>query len=222
MLEVIYKELITPTFDEDDATGRQRHANFVTLKISILLASCRKHIRSLVPVISDCEETPDEERLRRNAQVSLATALQEQVQAFRRLQSGYLERVQATESGERSLAGNRILGLGEQEQLLLLRDAEEQAQARSEVISGIAQSIQQLAEIVRDMHTLILDQGTILDRIDHNIEQAVMDTDTAATELKQADRSGKAHRKKLWILVLIFAAVATTLIIYTILRHVPK
>jgi syntaxin 16 len=48
----------------------------------------------------------------------------------------------------------------------------------------IAKSIHQLAEIFRDLQTMIIDQGTILDRIDYNIEQVATSMKSAHTELE--------------------------------------
>ena len=41
-------------------------------------------------------------------------------------------------------------------------------------VRGILQSINDLAQIMKDLSVLVIDQGTILDRIDYNMEQARM------------------------------------------------
>ena len=39
-------------------------------------------------------------------------------------------------------------------------------------ILSIAQSVNEMAQVMRDLSVLVIDQGTLLDRIDYNMEQA--------------------------------------------------
>ena len=46
------------------------------------------------------------------------------------------------------------------------------AQERDREVRNILQSINDLAQIMKDLSVLVIDQGTIVDRIDYNMEQA--------------------------------------------------
>ena len=46
------------------------------------------------------------------------------------------------------------------------------AEERDREVRNILQSISDLTNIMRDLSVLVIDQGTILDRIDYNMEQA--------------------------------------------------
>ena len=46
------------------------------------------------------------------------------------------------------------------------------AAERDREVRGILQSINDLAQIMKDLSVLVIDQGTIVDRIDYNMEQA--------------------------------------------------
>jgi syntaxin 16 len=54
---------------------------------------------------------------------------------------------------------------------------------RSKEIDEIAKSIYQLAEIFKELQTMVIDQGTLLDRIDYNIEQVHESMQGAVKEL---------------------------------------
>lgn len=45
------------------------------------------------------------------------------------------------------------------------------AQERDREVRNIVQSINDLAQIMKDLSVLVIDQGTIVDRIDYNMEQ---------------------------------------------------
>ncbi len=49
--------------------------------------------------------------------------------------------------------------------------AEDLANERDVEIKKICQSIEELAEVFKELATLVIDQGTIIDRIDYNMEQ---------------------------------------------------
>jgi syntaxin 16 len=58
-----------------------------------------------------------------------------------------------------------------QQQLQVVDDLEAVAEERDAEITRIAQSIEELAQIFKELAVLVIDQGTILDRIDFNMEQ---------------------------------------------------
>ena len=53
-------------------------------------------------------------------------------------------------------------------------------------VQDIVQSIQELHEMFEDMRTLIVEQGTMLDRIDYNVEQARNFTAKGTQKLREA------------------------------------
>ena len=54
----------------------------------------------------------------------------------------------------------------------LMEEEDEQMKHKSKEIQRLVGSINDLAVIFKDLSTLVIEQGTILDRIDYNIEQA--------------------------------------------------
>lgn len=61
-------------------------------------------------------------------------------------------------------------GFGESE-LGMLEDSELDTKAREKEIMHVADSIRDLQTIFKELAVLVIDQGTIIDRIDYNIEK---------------------------------------------------
>lgn len=57
-------------------------------------------------------------------------------------------------------------------QALRVDSANAVAEERDREVRNILQSIADLGQIMKDLSVLVIDQGTILDRIDYNMEQA--------------------------------------------------
>jgi syntaxin 16 len=58
--------------------------------------------------------------------------------------------------------------------------------ARDRELAEIAKSIASLAELFKDLSVLVIDQGTLLDSVEYNIEQTAVQMEDAVTELKVA------------------------------------
>ena len=60
--------------------------------------------------------------------------------------------------------------------------------ARDRELSEIAKSIASLAELFKDLSALVIDQGTLLDSVEYNIEQTAVQMSEAVKELNVATR----------------------------------
>ena len=86
---------------------------------------------------------------------------------------------------------------------------------REREIEGIAQGIIDLADLFRDLQTMVIDQGTMLDRIDYNIETMVSEVKEAEKELVVASGYQKKtiKRKIILLLLIIIAGLIVVLVI---------
>jgi len=57
------------------------------------------------------------------------------------------------------------------QQILQILENEQISKEREQAINSVAESVTELAEIFKEIQVLVIDQGTVLDRIDFNIEQ---------------------------------------------------
>jgi len=86
---------------------------------------------------------------------------------------------------------------------LELEGIESQVETRSQEITKIAKSINDLNSVFKELANLVVEQGTILDRIDYNMENVARDTAQANQELVKADETQKSGRVQKCILALI-------------------
>jgi syntaxin 16 len=80
---------------------------------------------------------------------------------------------------------------------------------RENEIEKIAQGIIELATIFQELQTMVIDQGTMLDRIDYNVERMSRDVKEADKELKVASgyQQRSVKRKAMLLLAIMIAAV---------------
>jgi syntaxin 16 len=86
---------------------------------------------------------------------------------------------------------------------------------REREIEDIAQGIIELSDLFRDLQTMIIDQGTMLDRIDYNVERMTTDVKAADKELNVASgyQRKTTKRKIILLLILIVAGLFILLLI---------
>ena len=86
---------------------------------------------------------------------------------------------------------------------------------REREIEDIAQGIIDLSDLFRDLQNMVIDQGTMLDRIDYNVERMTTDVKGAEKELVVASGYQKktTKRKIILLLILIVAGMFILLLV---------
>jgi syntaxin 16 len=84
---------------------------------------------------------------------------------------------------------------------------------REREIEDIAQGIIDLSDLFRDLQSIVIDQGTMLDRIDYNVERMAVDVKEADKELNVASGYQKKTTKRKVILLLILIIVGMIIIL---------
>jgi syntaxin 16 len=94
-----------------------------------------------------------------------------------------------------------------------MENTERMIDQRDKEISEVVKSINGLATIFKDLQTMVIDQGTVLDRIDYNIEQVAVYTEDAHTELVKASKYQSNKKAKYCIALLVVVIVVLLLAI---------
>ncbi|TNY17507.1 t-SNARE, partial [Rhodotorula diobovata] len=85
--------------------------------------------------------------------------------------------------------------------------------ARTAEIASIAQSIADLADLFKDLSSLVIDQGTLLDRVDWNVEVLGREVGAAGDELVRATRHQRRSGKCQLIFLLVLLVLACLVVL---------
>lgn len=242
LVELHSKQLTRPTLD--DTSQEERQMEQLTREIGRLFSSGYRQVQTIKSA-GRHETKLAERRLATSAVMAHSTALQELGLRYRAAQNHYLTQVQSREernnqffAEDQSLLNNVATDSwltesneaagdywqrNEQRQdsvLLQLEEPEDRmklAVEREEQIGSIVQSIADLKHIFKDLAVMVQDQGTILDRIDYNIEQTQVQVQEGYKQLKKADSYQKAN-KKLYCIVVLAAAIILLSFLFVIFK----
>jgi len=216
------------TFDDTNEAERDRDIEVTTQAITGLF----HHAEGILRKVGAGTPTPSEAKVRENIQRSLARKLQSLSITFRNSQKEYLQRVRAQKSGNEGFEflqeENKQKGFGAkaqdtgftQQQMSVLEDTETLVQERDEEINKIVKSIEELSTIFKELAVLVIDQGTVLDRIDFNMELVVDHVKEGIGQLEKAEGNQKSARPiKCIIALLVLIAVMLAILIAKHARH---
>jgi syntaxin 16 len=230
-LEKLHAKHVLPGFA--DRTAEEREIEAATTEITKDFRRCHTLIQrigteqghSFPP---SAQKTQFQVLAAKNVQRGLAARVQELSSTFRKKQRVYMERLQghAIKNQDLLIASGTISSRGS-EGLTAVDEDVEAAQAqildniqdhdlrvRDRELTEIANSIASLAELFKDLSVLVIDQGTLLDSIEYNIEQTSVEMAEAVKELNHATRYQKntGRRKLIFLLLLIIFGLIVVLI----------
>jgi syntaxin 16 len=121
------------------------------------------------------------------------------------IQNPYNDPAMQESDADRSFSQSTLLQTKQQR---LRHDPNEALIAQRErEIEDIAQGIIELANIFQELQTMVIDQGSMLDRIDYNVERMATDVKEADKELKVASGyQKKSIKRKVMLLLAIMIA----------------
>lgn len=210
------KHLNRPTLD--DNVDEEHTIEITTKEITQMFHQCQTAIQKISAKARSAN--PEEKRLVKNVVSSLATKLQELSGSFRKSQSTYLKKMKNREEREKhyfdsgTAVGDSSLmeeDIDDSElydrgftsnQMKLVEDNTALVEQREKEIQHIVHSIVDLNQIFQDLSSLIVEQGTILDRIDYNVEQASIKVEEGLEQLTKGEKYQKQSRKMLIIILL--------------------
>ncbi|XP_045192764.1 syntaxin-16-like [Mercenaria mercenaria] len=218
------KHLTRPAFD--DSIDEEHAIEIQTQEITQMFSHCQRLIQQITA--RSRRGTDQELLLSQNMVMSLVRSIQEMSNNFRKSQSTYLKKLRSREERSQFFDANIGPDSGalqeddmyasydrgfSSEQMQLVENNTEVVNQRDKEIAHIVRSIQDLNEIFKDLSQMVVDQGTILDRIDYNIEHASVQVEKGLQQLQKAEKYQKKNRKMHIILILALLIIILIIIL---------
>ncbi|KIW00697.1 uncharacterized protein PV09_07878 [Verruconis gallopava] len=230
-LEPLHQKHVLPGFDDEAVKKKEeQEIERITQQITRQFHNCQKAIKRIDAMVHDSKQTggisKGEEMMAQNLKISLAARVGDASALFRKKQSAYLKKLRtigglSTPLGDRSgtpavqnpysdpslidSETDRSFSQAtlQQAKSKLLNSNDAVIAQREREIEDIAQSIIDLANIFQEIQTMVIDQGSMLDRIDYNVEKMATEMKAADKELTVATGYQKRSMKRKIILLLI-------------------
>ena len=228
-LSSAHAKALLPTFD--DVGGAQDHVvEALTNEITRLLKRCEARLRRLGERAG--ARGAEEQRVVKNVQTKLATEAHRLSVVFRKTQKEYLQRLQQQEGRGPGGAGVDDVfspyadqsasddaggdpGFSAQ-QMRRVDRVEARSYERDQEVAHILRSVNDLAGVMKDLSVLIIDQGTVLDRIDYNCEMVATTVEEGRKQLAKAEDYQKNSR--LILCIYFLAAMVGVMLLVVIFQ----
>ncbi|KAF2015486.1 t-SNARE affecting a late Golgi compartment protein 2 [Aaosphaeria arxii CBS 175.79] len=235
-LDQLHQKHVLPGFDDEEVKKREeREIEQLTQEITRSFQKCQQAIKRIDLMVRESKQQGNinqgEEIMAKNLKISLASRVGDVSAMFRKKQAAYLKKLRdlggfdspfrsATpvqnpyndpalqeSDADRSFSQSTLLQTQQQRRR---HDPNESLIAQRErEIEDIAQGIIELANIFQELQTMVIDQGSMLDRIDYNVERMATDVKEADKELKVASgyQRRTIKRKIMLLLAILIAGV---------------
>ncbi|OQR99676.1 syntaxin-like protein [Achlya hypogyna] len=191
-LQKMHTRRLMVRFD-DSESQHDSDIDAMTQDISQLFhrAEAALHKVTREPLTAASIPSSAERTVRVNVQRALASKLQDLSARYRRSQREYMETLRSQRH-----VSNEVFGLDrhpadEARQLLQYQHHDHDdytIQAREREIHKIAKSIVDLSTVFKELANMVIDQGTVIDRIDYNMDLVVTRVQSGLKELHRAEK----------------------------------
>lgn len=202
------------TIDMDDHTALHNQIERQTNEIKVNIKSIQTEIIKFGR-LKESENT----QFISNVQINLAEELQELAEKFKTQNKNYLmklkQRIVRFNDCFTTENEDDMYTIGfDDSQLNILTEAETNLKERMGEIRKITDTVRELADMTTQLNMIIYEQGTIIDRIDYNIEIVEDEVDFAVEEIHKAEEYQKASKVKKIVLTLFMMILCGLLVLF--------
>jgi len=168
-----------------------RDINVKNAEATGLLHACEGNLNKISKLGLEIQENKSEKKIRKNIEKALASKIQDATLMLRKQQKSLLDKLQAFDGGtpldipDTSNGGNN----NDPDDNAEVEFMDELALGRDEDINKLVDSVNELSALFKQMNALVIEQGTIIDRIDYNLEVAETHITKGKGQLRKAKQS---------------------------------
>ena len=223
-LKSFQQERIKPKFIDEEIENKRIDKEIDKLIIKMIKKI--KFCEALTKMIKNKKNETNTilEKVKNNIKLFLVTRIQNFSNEFRKNEQQYLKYLKEmgvviNSNNENNTSNDLLTNNDDDEKKNFLYTQEDdlhsQIKKRDEDISVLVKSINELSVIFKDLQNIVQEQGTILDRIDYNINISYENSQKGLQSIKKADEHHKDSCFRNAILLLfIIIFVETIMIIY--------
>jgi syntaxin 16 len=194
-----------PKFDDQENKKLNKSIKLIVNQMSKDLKNCEVLIKE---IINDTNNDLDFNNLqiKQNLKQNVLTKLNEFTKKFKINQELYSSKFNDLVCDE-DLANvsmrNKDADVRKSNDFLETQENNEQLRKRDNELNNLLDNVNELAQLFKDMQTLVMEQGTILDRIDYNIDIASTNVTAGKRNIVKAEEYQKKNCFRNVIIVLI-------------------
>ena len=219
------QQRLIPKFDDQENKKLNKSIKEISTEMTQELKQCQNILKE---IINDKEDLNDinnfselnatNVQIKQNMKQNIITKLNDFTKKFKLNQELYNNKFQDFVIDEEM--ANKSFSIRKNEEknsndFLSTQENNDQLRRRDEDLTNLLKSVNDLAQIFKDMQTLVMEQGTILDRIDYNIDIASSNISKGKKNITKADKHMKNNcfRNVIIILIVIIFIEALLLVL---------
>ena len=221
-LKSFQQERIKPKFVDEDIQNKKIDGEIDKLIIKMMKKI--KFCEALTKMIKEkkSEVNTSLEKVKNNIKIFLTTKIQNFSNEFRQNQQQYLKYLKDmgiiiySNEDKNNKSGSLLNDNDDEKKNFLYTkddDVNIQIKKRDEDIDILVKSINELSGIFKDLQNIVQEQGTILDRIDYNINISYENSQEGLKNLKKAEQHNNESCFRNAILLLFFIIFVETILI---------
>ena len=216
------QQRLIPKFDDEENKKLNKSIKELSSEMTLELKDCQKILKEIINDKTDEDDINlsniNNKQIKQNMKQNIITKINEFTKKFKLNQELYTNKFNDFVIDEEIANKSFSMKKNEEENknsndFLSTQDNNSQLRRRDQDLTNLLNSVNELAQIFKDMQTLVMEQGTILDRIDYNIDIASTNVSKGKKNITKADKYMKNNCFRNVIIILIVIIFIEALLI---------
>ena len=222
------QQRLIPKFDDKENKKLNKSIKEISTEMTQELRQCQNILKEIINDKDDLSDinnlsqlNASNAQIKQNMKQNLITKLNEFTKKFKLNQELYNNKFRDFVFDEEMINKSFSIRKNDDDDnknsndFLSTQENNDQLRRRDEDLTNLLKSVNELAQIFKDMQTLVMEQGTILDRIDYNIDIASSNVTKGKKNITKADKHMKNNcfRNVIIILIVIIFIEALLLVL---------
>ena len=205
-----------PKFDDQENKTLNKSIKNLVNEMTKDLKECEILIKEIINDNNEIDIDLNNIQIKKNMKQNILTKLNGFTRKFKLNQELYANKFHdfgIDEDLANTSMRNREIDLKISNDFLSTQENNEQLRRRDNELNILLDSVNELAQLFKDMQSLVMQQGTILDRIDYNIDIASVNVTKGKKSIVKADKYQKNNCFRNVIIVLIICIFIEALLL---------